>query len=158
MRTNLSKEFVFIRELLDKGDSHEIYKNLGRFERFYMAVNTQIKKFTNTGVNTICIASYDLAELVELTEPLIDKWSKQIKYTRMRRELWAPDEVNNETLNEWARKYTELFCVVAKIRCFLSIITYGSCYLEAFEKQDEQNNDLTTVVVNVIKNHMRDYY
>lgn len=158
MRTNFSKEFVFIRELLDEGDMKKILFNLGAFERFYMNLNRQMQKFIKSGVNSVVIGSGDLKDLCDLAEPLLTKWMKQINHNKMHKELWALDRIDDEHFNAWGKKYTDLFNVVAKLRCFLSVISYAWCMLEAYEIQDEQNNDLTTVVVNTIKNHMRDYY
>lgn len=158
MRTNFAKDFVLIREILEEGDFKKILFNLGAFEKFYLDLNRHIQKFIKSGINNLSIESSDLKELCDLAEPLVMNYQKKVNHNKIHKELWALDRIDDKHFNEWGKRITDMFNVIAKLRCFLSVISYAWCLLEAHEMQDEQNNDFTAVVVNAIQNHMRDYY
>lgn len=157
-QSNLAKEFVRIRGILDEGDFKTILKNLFSLQVLFTTINRYMEKFIKTGENTLDICAGDIKDLCDLTAPLLAKYEKKINHNTMYKDLWDCDILNDEHFREWSIQYTNLFSVVAKLRCFLSVMSYAYCMLDAYEKQWNQNNDLTTVIANTIKNYIRYEY
>lgn len=157
-QSNLAKEFVRIRGILDEGDFNTILKNLSSLQMLFTTINRHMEKFIKTGRNTLDICAGDIKDLCDLASPLLSNYEKKINHNTMYKNLWDCDILNDEHFQNWSKKYTDLFNVVAKLRCFLSVMSYAYCMLDAYEKQWDQNNDLTTVIANTIKNYIRYEY
>lgn len=157
-QSNLAKKFVKARNILEEGDFKEIHKNLWLFQDIYMTVNRYMEKFIKTDVNTLDVCAGDIKDLCDLMQPLLQKYEGEVTHQKMYKAMYAGEEVNDQTFNAWARRYTDLFDVVAKLRNCLSIYSYTYCVLDVYEQQWDQNNNINTIFTTAIKDYMRYNY
>lgn len=157
-RSNLVKEFVRIREIFDEGDFDTVRKNLWSLQNLYTAINRRLDKFVKGGENTLEIGAGDIKDMLDLAAPLLTKWEKKIVHTKVYKELWDCDVLDNKKLDQWCTEYANRCSVVAKLRNFVSVMTHSWCLLDAFEKQENQDTDITAAVTSAIKMHLKYSY
>ena len=153
----LAQKFIKCMDLLDEGDYLKIQKNLWCFQDLYTEVNRHLEKFTGGGENKLCLEPSDLKDICGLAQPLLNKWEEKINLNRMYKNLWNCDKLNNEQLHKWMGEYIPLFDVVAKIRCFLTIMSYAYCIYDAYHKQWKQENDvdMSEVLLSTLKGQIK---
>lgn len=154
-QSNLARKFVKARNILEEGDFKAIHNNLWLFQDIYMTVNRYLEKFIKTDKNTMVVCAGDLKDLCDLIQPLLERYEREITHQKMYKAMYEGEEVNDESFNAWAKRYTALFDVVAKLRNCLSIYSYTYCVLDVYEKQWEQNNDINVIFTSAIKDYMK---
>lgn len=155
----LNEKYYKILDILKKGDRDTLYKSAWLMQTFYTDVNRQIEKFIKTqDPDNITLLAGELKDLCDLALPLLNKFEKKINHSTMYKDLWNCECLNDKHMREWSIKYTEMFSIVAKLRCFLSVISYAWCLLDAYEKQWNNNYDLATVITNSVKNYIKYEY
>lgn len=157
-RSNLVRKFVRLREILEEGDFDTVRKNLWLLQDFYTDVNRKLDKFVKGGENTLEICAGDIKDLLDSAGPLLTNWEKKLVHTKAYKELWDCEVLDNEHLDRWCTMYSNRCSVVAKLRNFVSIMTHSWCLLDAFERQENQDNDITTAVTMAIKKHLKYVY
>lgn len=155
--TKLSKKFIKCMDLLDEGDCKKIRANLWLFQDLYTEVNRQLEKFTKSGENRLCLEVSDLKDICDLTQPLLNRLEQKINVNRMHKALWDCNKLDNEQLDKWVGEYIILFDIVAKLRCFLSVMSYAYCIYDAWMKQWKQENDvdMPAELLSTLKRYIR---
>ena len=157
-RSNLVRKFVRLREVLEEGDFDTVRKSLWLLQDFYTDVNRKLDKFVKGGENTLDVCAGDIKDLLDAAEPLLTNWEKKIVHTKAYKELWDCEVLDNAHLDKWCTTYSNRCSVIAKLRNFVSVMTHSWCLLDAFEKQERQDTDITAAVTSAIKMHLKYVY
>ena len=153
----LVQKFIKCMDLLDEGDYKAIRANLWLYQELYTEVNRHLEKFKSDGTSKLCLEPSDLKDICDLAQPLVNKWEAKINLNRMYKKLWDCDRLDDKQLNKWINEYVPLFDVVAKLRCFLTVMSYAYCIYDAYHKQWKQEHDvdMSKMLLNTLKGYIR---
>lgn len=160
-QTNLVTNFLKCMDLMDEGDFRKILAHLGTFQALYMELSRQLDKFIKSGDRaSMELETSDLKDICDLTLPRLQNWEQKANHNRLKKELFSCERLDNEVFKNWARESTDLFSVIAKIRCFLSVMSYNYCVLEAYDLQWKQNHDvdMANMFLKTLKQYARNKY
>lgn len=152
--SNLIERIGACRDSLISGDYKQILKNIYLFTLVWQDVKKHIDKYIKNPNHELDFNIYDLQELSDEIENVLNDISPQLRYINYYNGVNKLENITNETLKEITHNICDLMYIDTKLRECYKIISYNCLILKLWNLQNERQ-DLDYVVLETIRSFLR---